>query len=102
MNKFFLSFCLILVVISCNNKHNSSAKNKRIKKEFLTHFKILDSAVSSNKSDTIYHCCTNSIQFMELNTGIDAYSDGTFIGKLSFSKNNWHNWHNWFNERFKK
>jgi hypothetical protein len=64
--------------------------------EFDRHFNVLDSAAKSSSGDSIY-CCTFSIKFMETNTGVNAHSDGNYIGKLFFIKDDLRKWHEWYN-----
>lgn len=40
----------------------------------------------------------NSISFLEELTNIQSESDGTFIGKLSPTKNDYNNWNSWYRE----
>ncbi|WP_315817195.1 hypothetical protein [Paraflavitalea speifideaquila] len=61
--------------------------------DFIYHFHILDSISYSSMNDTVYVGATPSIEFMEVNTGIEAHSDGTLFGKLVFSKEDLQKWH---------
>lgn len=103
--------CLIglCAFICCNNSNRHKTNISEIKNTqsmsdttFEYHFHILDSASKANPSDSIYACCTQSIKFMEVNTSINAHSDGTLLGKLSFSKDDLQKWHEWYNKKYKK
>jgi hypothetical protein len=63
---------------------------------FKFHFSILDSVVDSRKMDSSFTCCTSSIEFMELSTGIDGQKDGTTLGKLAFTRRDLAHWHEWY------
>jgi hypothetical protein len=61
------------------------------------HFKILDSLAQASKSDTIYSAkLVQSIEFMERRTKISASTDGTYYGRLGFTRNDLFKWHKWF------
>lgn len=103
--------CLIVFcsLVGCNNGKQQNTNASEIENTermsdttFEYHFHILDSASKANASDSIYTCCTQSIKFMEVNTSINAHSDGTLLGKLSFSKEDLQKWHEWYNKKYKK
>lgn len=81
---------LLLYSSSCTANSDST---------FEYHFRILDSAAKANPKDTAYHCCTPSIKFMEVNTGIESKADGTLLGKLYFTKEDLDKWHKWYNKK---
>jgi hypothetical protein len=91
---------LSVFAFACNankpNKSMSKTKEADFSDSIKYHFQILDSAVKANPQDTIYHCCTPSIKFMEINTSIESKADGTLFGKLYFSKDEWKKWHHWY------
>jgi hypothetical protein len=94
-------------LIGCNTAFKQTNKNSlksNISSDttFEYHFYILDSARKAYPKDTIYSCCTPSINFMEIHTGIEGHSDGTLLGKLSFSKDDLRRWHEWFDQHRKK
>jgi len=99
-----IAFCSL---ICCNNNKQQNANTSEMKNtqnmpdaNFEYHFHILDSASNANVADSIYTCCTQSIKFMEINTSIDAQSDGTLLGKLSFSKVDLQKWHEWYEKKY--
>ncbi len=103
--------CLVVFCsfICCNNNKQQNTNASEIKNTqsmsdttFEYHFHILDSASKVNAADSIYTCCTQSIKFMEVNTGINAHSDGTLLGKLSFSKEDLQKWHEWYEKKYEK
>lgn len=103
MIKYFFIAYIFFIQLNCDsNKHTAQRNSYKNYTEFKNHFIILDSVVNTNKNDTIYYCCTSSISFMERNTHVDAYSDGTLLGKLSFSKSDWYKWHEWYDKRYKR
>lgn len=67
--------------------------------DFLYHFSKLNSAVKTNPKDTIYYCCSGSILYMEFTTKISAKADGTFFGKLFFTKSELARWRIWGNRK---
>jgi hypothetical protein len=102
MKKIISYTVVFAVLISCNDskshrQHEGEKKNKPIVEiEFERHLKILDSVVEKNPNDTIYTCCSESIDFMEKTTGIDGHADGTTLGKLFFSRNDFIKWRTWY------
>ena len=105
----YLLVIIIGILLSCvnNNNPNKSSdlkvnnypKNKKLEVNdsgFLYHFAILDSAVKLPPYDTMYHCCYNSISYMEFNTGIEADVEGDYSGATGFKKSDLENWHNWY------
>lgn len=68
---------------------------------FKYHFNLLDSAVKASPNDTVYNCCTQSIKFMEIKTGIESRSDGTLLGKLFFTKKELQKWQEWYDKNKK-
>lgn len=66
---------------------------------FLYHLKILDSAAKLASNDTI-NCCTASIEFFEEATGIEANTEGSYVGPLSFLKGDLRKWHEWFDKEY--
>jgi hypothetical protein len=106
--KFSFTYILLIsLLISCNI--NQRSKNDEEKQpiintpnpEFIYRFRILDSVSRANPNDTIYYCSWPLIKFMEINTGIDANSDGTQLGKLYFCKGDLQKWQKWFDEKYK-
>lgn len=102
-----ITYLLIIVLfyISCNTTksvNNTSQTTTKIHTLWDYHFNVLDSAVNANPKDTVYYCCTIEIRFMEERTKIEAKSDGTLFGKLSFSKNIWEQWHQWYKKNYLK
>lgn len=65
------------------------------------HLRILDSVVNENPTDTIYRCCMQSIYFIVKATKIEVSTDGTTLGRISFSKADWLKWHAWYDKRYK-
>jgi hypothetical protein len=102
--------CFFCCLTACNtNRKNSDKisglqtdKDSTVKANFAHHFHILDSIVNANINDTVYVGASPSIEFLEVNTGIEAHSDGTLIGKITFSKGDLKRWHDWYNKKYKK
>jgi hypothetical protein len=67
---------------------------------FQKHFAILDASVKANPKDTVYACCMQSIYFMVENTKIEVSTDGTLLGRISFTKSDWIKWHEWYNKNY--
>lgn len=68
---------------------------------FSYHFKILDSAAIESRVDTIGGFI-QSVSFMEKHTGIESGTEGSFLGRLGFTKTALKHWHDWYNKRYKK
>lgn len=66
----------------------------------IRHMKVLDSVVSRKKKDTFYFCCIGSIHYLERESKIAASTDGTSIGRVSFTKSDWEKWKNWFEIKY--
>lgn len=95
--------CSSIYCSNTNRKLDSQDSNKAMDDTtFKHHFNILDSAAKANPNKDIYACCTPSIKFMEVHTGIGARSDGTLLGKLTFSKEDLRKWHEWYDKNYKK
>jgi hypothetical protein len=108
-------FCLMLLtfVSFCNQSRHAgiSDKNAGYKKisyeciydsTFEYHFRILDSISNASPNDSVYECCTPTIKFMEDKTKIEASTDGTFLGRLAFSKRDLQKWHEWHDSKTNK
>lgn len=89
----FLSFC----ITNCAQKIITS----RDKKDFVYHFRIIDSVAAVTIGDTLVNI-TESIAFMEKETNIEASSDGTYFGRLACTKSDLANWHKWFDTNLTK
>src|SRR4051812_618733 len=107
--KIGLVYMILFSSLACsnNNQHTKGDVRKNTSTEisdtsFEYHFNILDSVVKANPNDTIYACCIPSIKFMEIKTGIEAHSDGTYFGKLYFSKEDLQKWREWWDKMYKK
>ena len=98
--KFFLSFLLLGGLSFCNQSKRTATVVNRYEciydSTFEYHFGILDSVSNSYLSDTIYPCCSPTIKFMEDKTGIESLTDGTYIGKIKFTKFDLLRWHQWY------
>lgn len=106
---------LIVCLLNCctpNNQPNESVSRvteKSVSKAtidqsdslFKYHFNVLDSVMVAHVNDSLYYNCTPSINFMENNTKIEASSDGTSLGRLTFTKNDLQKWHEWYNRNHK-
>ena len=101
---FYIILCCLLVY--CNNdKHfekdpQGSSTTKMLMDSFELHFKILDAAVQQHPLDTLYRCCTTSIDFMEEKTEIEPSSPGDFSGRAYFTKKDWKKWHDWYRIKY--
>lgn len=102
MLRTIISFIFALIWVGCSfaQKPITPPAANGQDSLFNYHFKILDSVVNANVKDTVYYCCTQQIAFMEEHTKIESKSDGTLLGKLSFSKSDWEKWHKWYKEHY--
>jgi hypothetical protein len=60
------------------------------------HYRQLEQAVKSNPKDTKFYCCQGSIMYIEQESKIYSQSDGTFSGKLYFTKSDFLKWQQWY------
>jgi hypothetical protein len=65
------------------------------------HLRVLDSVSNSHSKDTEYYCCTPILIYLEKISGIGASTEGTALGRLSYTKQDLKNWHSWY-EKHKK
>ncbi|HEY9706113.1 MAG TPA: hypothetical protein V6C58_26995, partial [Allocoleopsis sp.] len=95
---FFLIVNLAVLFLSCNNvktEQNESLNNENeLYNNFNRNFNILDSIVISDPDTDSFTCDGEIIKFMETHTGIKV--DGTYFGKVFFTRENLANWHTWF------
>jgi|SRR5215204_7121638 len=94
------SIILCCLLVYCNNdkhpqQHQQESPNTKTSESFEYHFRILDSVVQRHPLDTLYQCCTPSIDFMEDKTEIEPSSPDDFFGRMYFTKKDWEKWHNW-------
>lgn len=111
--KIFIKIVLTVSLLNCcSNNDQSDKKLTYTEKNPLQnesdslyhdairhHLQILDSARKAHPNDTVYYCCTPSINFMELNSKIEASSDGTQLGRLAFTRVDLQKWHEWYEKR---
>ena len=62
-------------------------------------FKRLEAAVILNPKNTKFYCCSGSIMYIENESMIYSKSDGTFAGKLYFTKSDFIKWRKWYLSR---
>lgn len=101
---------LFVFTTCCQSRHTSASiiSSKEVGYKYVYdstfeyHFHILDSVRNSNPLDSIYTCCSPTIKFMEDRTGIESATDGTFIGKIKFTKYDLIKWHEWYSDHIKK
>jgi hypothetical protein len=97
MRKTLLYILLISSGACCNNNRqhqtfatksfrDSSSWHRIPESIVLHHLNILDSATRMVTRDTMYHCCWESIAFMEACRGIEADVDGDYAGATGFKK----------------
>lgn len=105
-----LTWVIFCCLLACHANKGSDKKrsviqtdkDSTVKASFIYHFHILDFIACANINDTVYVAATPSIQFMEVNTRIEAHSEGTLIGKIKFSKGDLKKWHGWFERNSNK
>ena len=103
LSLFYIILCCLLVY--CNNdkhseKHAEKNPTDKTLDSFEYHFNILDSVVQQHPLDTLYTCCTPSIDFMEEKTEIEPSSPDNFFGRRYFTKKDWEKWHNWYRNKY--
>lgn len=96
-----LCFLISCSLVYCGNQSNPNKNNEQNSEigtvdSFKYHFQILDSVVQRSPIDTFYHCCTQSIEFMEEKTEIEPSSPDGFFGRLYFTKIDLEKWHEWY------
>jgi hypothetical protein len=103
---FFLTAISIPFIFGCGQAPKSAdpknVTNSKKNPSQLLHdsFLNLDSAVNSHPDDSIFLCCFRSIAVIERESKIEASTDGTFIGRMGFTKNDWSKWHSWYENNF--
>lgn len=114
MRQSLVSILVLCSIVSCNNDNQNLAveeANSTEKKPVLSripdsvfhyHFKILDSVAKNPPKDTMYRCCSNSVNFMVENTGIDADVEYDYFGATGFKKEDLRKWHVWYYEKYGK
>jgi hypothetical protein len=112
VRKSLICILLISSVASCNNKQKQQAAEKQEPKRqisprhripdsiLLSHFRILDSAARMPAKDAMYHCCLNSVNFMESYTGIEADVESDYFGATGFKKQDLQKWHEWYDKEY--
>lgn len=63
------------------------------------HYKQLEAAVKLNPNKNKFYCCAGSIMYIEKESKIYSKSDGTFAGKLYFTKSDFIKWKKWYLSR---
>jgi hypothetical protein len=105
MNRIKYIIIFLIIMISCNSASNKTGIDndfKRIGKDSIKyHLRILDSAALANLSDTVCVCCSASIEYLELKSGIKANYETTFVGRLFFSKQTLYLWNQWYSNQLK-
>jgi hypothetical protein len=105
--KFFLLFVILIGIYHSGytqDRIKQIISKNDMKKYFLWHFRKLDSIAAKNEKDSVYYTISDakSITFMEDNTKIGASTNGTYYGRLGFTKKNLQQWHEWFNRKYGK
>ncbi len=97
--KYFNVIIAALIFFSCH-KFNSgkSGKDNGIRPSEV--FAELDSIVRKNKEDTLFYCNSALIENVERLTRIKS-SEGTFVGKISFTISDYNRWSDWKNKNTK-
>ena len=95
------SFWLMLLLITFSSCASIKGADHKSEKDFIVHLNKLDSAAKLYVNDTIY-CCSNSIEFMVLNTDVKISADGTTHGFLFFTKSELKKWHEYYKRNILK
>ena len=106
-DKFVICVLIIFVFLSCKifkekgTVYTYDYSNIVHKDSLLIHhMKVLDSVVSRKRKDTVYFCCISSIDYLQKVSKIGASTDGTLIGRMSFTKGDWQKWKDWFEKKY--
>jgi len=99
----FFTVCSFFMNGSCENAQ-VYLKEKYFQREleYSKQLNVLDSVVRNSPDDTSYYCCSYSIDALERISGIDGSSDGTALGKLSFTKGDYLKWKDWYMKKKKR
>jgi hypothetical protein len=95
------ALAILLFASLCGFTSGAQKATQNKMEQFKHHFSILDAIAKETSSDTLLNCIA-SIQFMEKHTGIEASSDGTYIGKLTCTKSDLQKWHDWYRKKYGK
>ncbi len=99
--KFFRMFFVscLLSYWACNGKSTNDTKKftyvQTLQGEFEKHFRLLYSAAQKSATDTV-RCYMASIEFMEEHTGVEAHTEGSYVGPLDFLKSDLREWRQWY------
>lgn len=87
--------------ISMNFAFSQECKpNEENKDSLITyHFQKLEAAVNLNPKKTKFYGCSGSVMYIEKESMIFSKSDGTFAGKLYFTKSDFVKWRKWYISR---
>lgn len=63
------------------------------------HYSQLEAVVKANPNKNKFYCCSGSLMYIEKESMIYSSSDGTFAGKLYFTKSDFMKWKKWYLSR---
>lgn len=106
MKIIIIGTLLLISGLSCRGDKQTAEEKKQVRQGSMVpntfdsisqyHCNILDSAAKNPPKDTMYHCCYNSVNFMEATTGIAADVEGDYAGATGFKKTDLQKWHQWY------
>lgn len=95
-------FVCILFGTSCQvARHSIEGKDKTIEKgssldeQFIYYFSVMDSIASRELIDTSFRSIELG-RFMSKQTGIEGEAEGTYFGRLYFTKKDLRRWKRWY------
>lgn len=95
--KLVISSISILFVSISSGFSQESKPSEEAKDSLITyHFQKLEAAVNLNPKKTKFYCCSGSVMYIEKESMIFSKSDGTFAGKLYFTKSDFVKWRKWY------
>jgi len=94
------SISVFLISIGVSLSQVSKPKEDNRDSLITYHFQKLEAAVNLNPTKTKFYCCSGSIIYIEKESMIFSKSDGTFAGKLYFTKSDFLKWRKWYISRF--
>ena len=104
-----LSIAMCIVTASCTWKQETTIQDRQDEQQislsqvdsvFNTYFGILDSLVTNKFSGKPYPLdkIQEAIAFMEEISNIQSQAEGTYIGRLRATSEDYNNWLNWYNQ----
>jgi hypothetical protein len=104
MKLLLFGFMIISAAVCAQQRQTvptQSTDAQKIDSVFAYNFSLLDSFMKNEETET-GHATNQAMIFMEKITGIKSDGIMTYVGKLTFSKENLVAWHKWYEENMNR